>query len=77
MFFFSLVLHLARGVTGSIRRYLDPAEVAQVTPPGWHINILPLPEGLLFASAQSEEHEGDSRRPTVTLGELDTTPEGP
>ena len=74
---FSLVLHLARVsvTTGSMRRYLDPTEVAQA------VQLLQdgtsIPEGLLCLPAQSQEHGGDSRRQAVTLGELDRTVEGP
>ncbi len=32
---------------------------------------MPLPDGLLCLTAQSQEHAGDSRRQAVTLGKLD------
>lgn len=76
----SLFLHLARvSVTAaSMRRYLDPPEVAQaVNSSRMEHQYVPLPEGLLFLPAQSQEHGGDSRRQAGTLGELDRAVEGP
>ncbi len=73
---FSLVLHLARVsvTTGSMRRHLDPTEGAQAV----HLlQYVPLPEGLRCLAAQSQEHEGDSRRRSVTVGEPDRAVEGP
>ena len=76
---FPLVLALARVIitTGSMRQFLNPTEVAQI--------VQLLQDGTsthavarrLCVPAQSPEHEGDSRRQAVTLGELDRAVEGP
>ena len=72
------MLVLARVIitTGSMRRFLNPTEVAQV--------VQLLQDGtstcagdLMCLPAQSPEHGGDFRRQAVTLGELDRAVEGP
>ncbi len=66
--------------TGSMRRYLEPTEVAQAVQllqDGTSISESINPEGLLYLPAQAQEHGGDSRRQAVTLGELNRAVEGP
>lgn len=74
---FSLVLpHTA--TTGSMRQHVDPTEVTQVVQLSMMARqCMPLPEDFLYLPAQCQEHEGDSRRQTVNLGELDMAVEGP
>ena len=58
--------------TGSMRRYLQPSQVAQVSrmahPYMW--------SGLLFLPVQSQEHGAETKKPDVTWGEADKAVEG-
>ena len=74
---FPLVLHLARIIisTGSMRRFLNPTEVAQV--------VQLLQDGTSTRAAarrfnvSPSTNSGDFRRLVVILGELDRAVEGP
>ena len=76
---FSLVLHFASALvtTGSMRRYLQPIQVAQVVQllqDGTSIRAVA--RRFAVSPAQSQECGGDARRRAITRGELDRAVEG-